>query len=51
MALEPDRDYTVELGLDEPDDPASLVRKLAAQLEERIALYANEEPFVAGSDG
>lgn len=31
--LDPDRDYTVELGLDEPDDPGALTRKLAAQLE------------------
>ena len=33
MRLDPDQDYTVELGLDEPDDPAALTRKLAAQLE------------------
>ena len=35
MRLDPDHDYTVELGLDEPDDPAALTRKLAAQLEVR----------------
>lgn len=33
MRLDPDQDYTVELGLDEPDDPAALTRKLAAQLD------------------
>jgi hypothetical protein len=33
MVLEPDRDYTVELGLDEPDDADALCRKLAEQLE------------------
>ncbi len=33
LALDPDRDYTVELGLDDPDDPASLAARLAVQLE------------------
>src|SRR5688572_28591407 len=33
MLLDPDRDYSVELGLDEPDDAAALARRLAAQLE------------------
>ncbi|MGE0547936.1 MAG: NAD(P)/FAD-dependent oxidoreductase [Kofleriaceae bacterium] len=33
MRIDPDRDYTVELGLDEPDDHATLVKRLAAQLE------------------
>ncbi len=33
MRLEPDQDYTVELGLDEPDDPRALTRKLAHQLD------------------
>jgi len=32
MQLQPDQDYTVELGLDEPDDPLALSRKLASQL-------------------
>lgn len=32
MRLDPDHDYRVELGLDEPDDPASIARHLAAQL-------------------
>lgn len=33
MLLDPDRDYSVELGLDEPDDAASLAERLAKQLE------------------
>jgi uncharacterized FAD-dependent dehydrogenase len=33
MLLDPDRDYSVELGLDEPDDAAALAARLAAQLE------------------
>src|SRR3954470_5152253 len=33
MSLAADQDYTVELGLDEPDDPETLRRKLARQLE------------------
>lgn len=33
MRLEPDQDYTVELGLDEPSDPVALTRKLAHQLD------------------
>jgi uncharacterized FAD-dependent dehydrogenase len=32
VQLDPDRDFTLELGLDEPDDPASLTARLAAQL-------------------
>ena len=32
MQLDPDRDYSLELGLDEPDDPASIAARLAAQL-------------------
>ncbi len=37
MQLDPDRDYTVELGLDEPDDPAALAARLAQQLEVSVA--------------
>lgn len=33
MKLDPDTDYTVELGLDEPDDPASVAARLARALE------------------
>jgi len=33
MQLDPDRDYTVEIGLDDPDDPVSIAARLAAQLE------------------
>jgi len=33
LELDPDRDYSVELGLDEPDDPASIAARLAALLE------------------
>ncbi len=33
MELDPDRDYNVEIGLDEPDDLESLTRRLAAQLD------------------
>ncbi len=33
MRLDPDRDYTIELGLDEPDDPVALTRKLGALLD------------------
>ncbi len=33
MELDPDRDYSLELGLDEPDDPASIAARLAALLE------------------
>jgi len=32
MQLDPDRDYSVEIGLDDPDDLASLAKHLAAQL-------------------
>jgi hypothetical protein len=32
VQIEPDRDYSVELGLDEPDDPASVAARLAAML-------------------
>lgn len=32
MQLDPDRDYTVEIGLDDPDDPVSIAERLAAQL-------------------
>lgn len=35
MRLDPDHDYTVELGLDEPDDPQALTRKLASLLDTR----------------
>jgi uncharacterized protein len=31
--LDPDRDFSIELGLDEPDDPASIAARLAAMLE------------------
>jgi len=37
FVLDPDQDYTVELGLDEPDDPETLKRKLAAQLGTSVA--------------
>ncbi|MGE0872525.1 MAG: hypothetical protein AB7P03_28475 [Kofleriaceae bacterium] len=37
MRLDPDRDSTVELGLDDPDDHATLVTKLATQLEVPVA--------------
>ena len=37
MSLNADQDYTVELGLDEPDDPETLRRKLAQQLEVSVA--------------
>src|SRR5688500_17631040 len=37
MLLDPDRDYSVELGLDEPDDTAALAARLAAQLEVAVA--------------
>src|SRR5882672_2432759 len=30
MALDPEHDYAVELELDEPDDPATIARRLAA---------------------
>jgi uncharacterized protein len=33
MHLDPEQDYRVELGLDEPDDAATLAAKLAEQLE------------------
>src|SRR5262245_7850748 len=33
VQLDPDRDYRLELGLDEPDDPAAIAARLAAQLE------------------
>lgn len=33
MKLDPDRDYSVELGLDEPDDPDAVAARLARQLE------------------
>ncbi|HEY4057353.1 MAG TPA: NAD(P)/FAD-dependent oxidoreductase [Kofleriaceae bacterium] len=33
MQLDPDRDYTIELGLDEDDSPAALTQRLAKQLE------------------
>jgi len=33
MQLDPDHDYTVEIGLDDPDDPVSIAARLAAQLE------------------
>jgi len=33
MQLDPDRDFIVELGLDEPDGPDALVRKLAELLD------------------
>jgi hypothetical protein len=33
VQLDPDRDYSVELGLDEPDDPVSVAARLAALLE------------------
>jgi uncharacterized FAD-dependent dehydrogenase len=33
MSLSADQDYTVEIGLDEPDDPETLRKKLAQQLE------------------
>ena len=32
MQLDPDRDFTLELGLDDPDDPAAIRARLAAQL-------------------
>ncbi|HET9988668.1 MAG TPA: NAD(P)/FAD-dependent oxidoreductase, partial [Kofleriaceae bacterium] len=32
LKLDPDRDYSIELDLDEPDDTAELVSRLAAQL-------------------
>src|SRR5258706_2706689 len=38
MRLDPEQDYRVELGLDEPDDAAALAAKLAAQL--RVPLDA-----------
>lgn len=37
MQLAPDQDYTVELGLDEPDDPETLRRKLAQQLDMSVS--------------
>ena len=37
MAFAADQDYTVELGLDEPDDPETLKRKLAQQLDMSVA--------------
>ncbi|MBA3397345.1 MAG: FAD-binding protein, partial [Deltaproteobacteria bacterium] len=33
MQLDPERDYSVEIGLDDPDDPVSIAARLAAQLE------------------
>ena len=33
MELDPDRDYSVEIGLDEASDPVALASRLAAQLE------------------
>ena len=33
MRLDPDRDYSVEIGLDDPDDPVSIAQRLAEQLE------------------
>jgi len=33
VQLDPDRDFSIELGLDEPDDPASVAARLAAMLE------------------
>ena len=33
MRLDPERDYLIELGLDEPDDGGAITRKLAAQLD------------------
>ncbi len=43
MGLDPDLDYTVELGLDEADDPETLANKLASQLgTSRTALPALE---------
>ncbi|MCX5745285.1 MAG: FAD-dependent oxidoreductase [Proteobacteria bacterium] len=33
MYLDPDRDFTVELGLDDPDDADAVVRALATQLD------------------
>ncbi|MDQ3371026.1 MAG: NAD(P)/FAD-dependent oxidoreductase, partial [Myxococcota bacterium] len=33
MQLDPDRDYSVEIGLDDPDDPVSIAKRLAALLE------------------
>src|SRR5436189_5877300 len=32
MRLDPDRDFTIELGLDDPDDPVSIAERLARQL-------------------
>ncbi|MGE0395849.1 MAG: NAD(P)/FAD-dependent oxidoreductase [Kofleriaceae bacterium] len=37
MQLDPERDYTVELGLDEPDDAAALGARLARQLEVSVS--------------
>lgn len=37
MAFSADQDYTVELGLDEPDDPETLRKKLAKQLAMSVA--------------
>lgn len=33
VRIDPDRDYSVELELDEPDDPAAIAARLARQLE------------------
>jgi len=33
MRLDPERDYNVEIGLDDPDDPVSIAGRLAAMLE------------------
>jgi uncharacterized FAD-dependent dehydrogenase len=33
VRLDPERDYLIELGLDEPDDAAAITRRLASQLD------------------
>jgi uncharacterized FAD-dependent dehydrogenase len=40
MQLDPDRDYEVEIGLDEPDDPVSI----AARLADKLRVPARELP-------
>ena len=37
MRLDPERDYSVEIGLDDPDDPVAIASRLAAQLEVPVA--------------
>ncbi|HWO21994.1 MAG TPA: FAD-dependent oxidoreductase [Kofleriaceae bacterium] len=37
MHLDPDQDFSIELALDEPDDPASIAARLAAMLEVPVA--------------